>query len=625
MSLVRLRCPACSAVVKISEEMAQAHPVVRCAGCQGMVNVAASRLAEPESRIEETRPKKQSRPKSSRSAAPMGLIFGIIAGIVLLIGAGVGVYFLVDAFSVSGPEKYVKKALALLERAVIAMESVKTLEDIPAAKFDEIAKDGEKLNEESRSMDMNIDDATKQKIFQKYQAKSFDLISRLQAAAFRIGQNGALAHAMRQHWSMLGPNAASMFGGVGLSGINNMNLPSGNSEMANGLSERKPSGQTTDRANDRINTNEQMELENAVITKANMAAGVALTLSSVHDNASAEQALANLDGIMQILKEQDSKLTRLKDALQSKNIRPTGGRLAGASQDLMKAITDIHTHMERIAKMSDMASWHSRMTRRLNEAGLQEGSGSTITGETGAAESKPNETEESPFKPAGKESKSNESAKKEPGNPFEPATGGSKPSSGSNMNSMLDATLAKLASGEHFKKQEGIREAGVAKFEEGRKKEVLDALLPLFEDNDVHQKSDVLKAWKKWATTQEDKDRISAIAESLLKDHWAKKDALRYFSENKIISSGKDVARLLKDHFDRKDAAEVLIALGSEVEPVVMPYLNDLDSQVRHMTIEVLARIGTKACLPDLQRLLSDRSVGLAAKQAIQLIQARKK
>jgi hypothetical protein len=50
----------------------------------------------------------------------------------------------------------------------------------------------------------------------------------------------------------------------------------------------------------------------------------------------------------------------------------------------------------------------------------------------------------------------------------------------------------------------------------------------------------------------------------------------------------------------------------------------DLDNQVRHITIEVLARIGTKTSIPELQKLNNDRFVGLAARQAIKIIAARK-
>jgi len=188
----------------------------------------------------------------------------------------------------------------------------------------------------------------------------------------------------------------------------------------------------------------------------------------------------------------------------------------------------------------------------------------------------------------------------------------------------LDDTLSKMTGTDWVKKRDALSELQTIKIEEERRKEVLDALFNLFDDKDIHNKTDVLKVYKKWASTQEQKERLGTIAESLLADHWTKKDILRFYADNKVSSASNEVARKLKDVFDRKEAAECLIAIGSEAEPAVIPYLGDLDNPVRHMAIEVLARIGTKNCLPELQRLQNDRFVGLAARQAIKIINSRK-
>lgn len=190
--------------------------------------------------------------------------------------------------------------------------------------------------------------------------------------------------------------------------------------------------------------------------------------------------------------------------------------------------------------------------------------------------------------------------------------------------SSLDDTIGKLTSTDGHNRRVGFMEIQSAKVEEERRKEVLDALFGLFDDREVINKSDILKVYRKWAATQEQKERLGTIAEVMLKEHFIKKEMLRYYGDNKISSASKEVARLLKEVFDRKEAAECLIAIGSDAEPAVIPYLNDLDNQVRHMAIEVLARIGTKNCLPDLQRLQNDRFVGLAARQAVKIISARK-
>lgn len=190
--------------------------------------------------------------------------------------------------------------------------------------------------------------------------------------------------------------------------------------------------------------------------------------------------------------------------------------------------------------------------------------------------------------------------------------------------SALDDTLGRLTGGDWVRKREALNELQSARVEEDRRKEVLDALFNLFDDKDIHSKVDVLKAYKKWASTQEQKERLGTIAESLLADTWVKKDILRFYADNKVVSASTEVARKLKDVFDRKEAAECLIAIGSEAETAVLPHLTDLDGQVRHMAIEVLARIGTRKSVPELQKLNTDRQVGLAARQAIKIIMARK-
>lgn len=214
-------------------------------------------------------------------------------------------------------------------------------------------------------------------------------------------------------------------------------------------------------------------------------------------------------------------------------------------------------------------------------------------------------------------------------NPFEPAKP-STPKTPANNNAgmgnrAVEDILSKFTSTEFFKKQEALRELNTVKVDETCKSQVLDVLLTLFDDRDIHDKNDVFKLCKKWASTQADKELIGQRAEVLLQDTWVKKDALRYFGENKVISASKDVAKLLKDHFEQKLAAETLIAMGSEAEKPVLHYLTDLEPQVRHMAIEVLARIGTKESVPELQKVQNDRFVGNAARQAIRLILSRKK
>lgn len=224
--------------------------------------------------------------------------------------------------------------------------------------------------------------------------------------------------------------------------------------------------------------------------------------------------------------------------------------------------------------------------------------------------------DDNPFK----DMKPKESAKGVPENPFKPA---SPPEQ--NTSPEIDNLLDQLKSKEFSKRIDGVKEITSMPVVESRKKAVLDALLIVLEDNEIHQKQDVFKACRKWATTEEDRELIGQHAETLLKDHWCKKDALRYFGDNQVVSASKEVARLLKDNFERKEAAECLITMGNVAQKAVMPHLTDLEPQVRYITIDILARIGDKDAIPELQKVQNDRLVGTAARQAIKVILSRNK
>jgi HEAT repeat protein len=89
------------------------------------------------------------------------------------------------------------------------------------------------------------------------------------------------------------------------------------------------------------------------------------------------------------------------------------------------------------------------------------------------------------------------------------------------------------------------------------------------------------------------------------------------------VAAASELANLLKDTFEKTEAARALISMGPEAEKAVMPFVTYLESQVRQIAVEILARIGTKECIPELQKIQNDRQVGLAARQAIQLIRKR--
>lgn len=630
MPLVRLQCPACASIVKINEQIAAQHPLVRCAKCQGLVTVATSRVIESALSADERddysyKPKKKKK-KSSGNAVPVGMIVGVVVGLLVLVGAGFGIYFLIDHFGGSPLEKQFKRALANLQKVADAVDSIKTPQDVPQA-FDQMKDaiaDLKQLDEDNRKNGINPDTEEAKKIGEKYMPEVLKLTAKMQGSMMKLALNPEMAQALRENAVKLGAamNQLALMGG-------GFHLPNRNAppNFGNNTPFNQPPSQP---GNVPPNSNSQQQLENALMSKRMQSRVLPSLLDGIRDSDTAELALVKMEAVLQSL---DLYERRIKQYEQN------GGSLTTTTaqstlREIEKTTDELAVHLTRIEKLPDLGSVHARIVRKLNEVGLAPATG-TI------ASSKPAQGNDSgnPFEPSAQGGTKGAPPKTDGGNPFEPAASGStkanpgkndggnpfEPAATPGNNGSMDSVIAKLTSNEHFKKLDGLKEAQSAKVEAGSRAAVLEALLKLCNDSDVHQKIEVLKAYKKWASTQEDKEKLGEHAEALLKDHWAKKDALRYFGENKIISASKEVAYLLKDNFERKDAAESLIAMGSEAEKAVIPHLTDLEPQVRQMAIEVLARIGTPTCIPDLQKLKSDRFVGRAASQAITLINSRKK
>lgn len=612
MPLVRLQCPACASIVKISEEIAAQHPLVRCAKCQGLVTVATSRVIEPVTPVEESdnysyKPRKKKK-KSHGNTVPVALIVGIVVGLIVLVGAGIGVYFLIDHFGGSPLEKQFKRGLANMQKMADAFDSMQSPKDVPEA-FDKIkAAVGELrlLDEDNRKAGIDTHGQEANQVAEKYMPEYLKLTQKITSNMTRLAMDPNMAQAVRENIARLGPDLqmAMMRGGLNRDAF----------QPPRNFGNNFPDN-TTPPPPLQSQTTQQQQLEKALIAKSLQAKQLPGMLEEIRDSDSAELNLIRIEGAVKALTHVENTIKQLEREV-GKARTPSG---QNSLRDLQKTIDEIDVHLNRIEKLSELGNVHARIVRKLSEVGL-------ASSETTTASNTPsNSSGSNPFEPAPTNGKSNPPTKPDGENPFEPASSSGKSTSVPGKNAAMDSVIAKLSSNEHFKKLEGLKEAQSTRPDEVSRAAVLELLLKLCEDNDVHQKVEVLKAYKKWAASQEDKEKLGEHADTLLKDHWAKKEALRYFGENKVISASKEVAYFLKDHFDRKDAAETLIAMGSEAEKSVIPHLTDLEPQVRQMAIEVLARIGTPLCIPELQKLKSDRFVGRAASQAITLINSRKK
>jgi HEAT repeat protein len=82
---------------------------------------------------------------------------------------------------------------------------------------------------------------------------------------------------------------------------------------------------------------------------------------------------------------------------------------------------------------------------------------------------------------------------------------------------------------------------------------------------------------------------------------------------------------VLSDSHKTYPAGKALISLGSAAEPAVIPYLRHDDPTTRKRAAEVLAEIGTSACLSALQAVAKGKDffAKVAAERAINAIKSR--
>lgn len=600
MTVVRLRCPQCSAVVKIGEDVAARYPMVRCAQCQGLVNVASDRM--PTATTSATPRKKTPRRRSSVNRIPVGMIVGILTGLVLLASLGVGIYLLIDQMGGSGPERNMKKGIALMEKMVETLEGVKEPGDVAPAidKLRALQKEAKEYSDKNKTLLSELDEATKARLLEDYLPQIMKLQNRLSMAFGKMMSNPSLAKMLPRESGLL----QTFFGMAGDLKLADQPHATANVIPQPGMdNEMKRSPTSTNNSAPDADEIARKDLEFLLITRTNRAKMIPDLLNNIHNSESAEPVLKVLSSLIDELQDNHLKITKIEE---EKVLRPDNATTRKAQNELRKITSDIEAQLQRLSKLEGMQRTVQQIKRMLGHAKLM------VYYETPVAGNQESSTD-NPFKEA-------KPAKSDPENPFKPA---SPPEQ--NTSPEIDNLLDQLKGKDFFKKMDVVKEIASIRVVETQKKAVLDALLNVLEDNEIHQKHEVFKACRKWATTEEDRELIGQHAETLLKDHWCKKDALRYFADNQVVSASKEVARLLKDHFERKEAAECLITMGNAAQKAVMPHLTDLEPQVRYITIEILARIGDKDAIPELQKVQNDRLVGTAAKQAIKVILSRNK
>jgi HEAT repeat protein len=153
-----------------------------------------------------------------------------------------------------------------------------------------------------------------------------------------------------------------------------------------------------------------------------------------------------------------------------------------------------------------------------------------------------------------------------------------------------------------------------------RKEEVVDALLPLLDDDDVFLVDEVLQAMDNWQSPK----AVPALIHRTKDDRvFVRRRAIKTLAEYKDPRSIEPIAeRLQEDAFEAKDA---LIRMGSMVEPAMIDRLRHHESRIRSMACEVLMYVGGIETLKAMQSIPPDPDLGVQndARRAIKQIVAR--
>jgi DNA-directed RNA polymerase subunit RPC12/RpoP len=135
-----------------------------------------------------------------------------------------------------------------------------------------------------------------------------------------------------------------------------------------------------------------------------------------------------------------------------------------------------------------------------------------------------------------------------------------------------------------------------------RRAEVASAIERVLKVDDGFKQIAALEALSLWG----DKQNTPAILAVLRSDNvFVASAALRALAMLKDTAAAEEVAGYLAIEQYRGDAGKTLIALGKPAEPPVIKYLNHPNSATRKRALDVLAVIGTTACVPALEAMLT--------------------
>jgi HEAT repeat protein len=160
---------------------------------------------------------------------------------------------------------------------------------------------------------------------------------------------------------------------------------------------------------------------------------------------------------------------------------------------------------------------------------------------------------------------------------------------------------------------------------EGRRDEVAKVLLVMMTDQDIFIMQAAAGALKVWAAREDIPELAKLTGNQNIFIRGAAQDILSQFTKEE--SAAAAIAERLNDFLDRGKAGILLRKMGPVAEKPVLAQLKASDPATRIEACKVLAVIGTKTSLPEVEKLTQDANAGVAkaAKDAQDAIIKREK
>jgi serine/threonine protein kinase/HEAT repeat protein len=186
-------------------------------------------------------------------------------------------------------------------------------------------------------------------------------------------------------------------------------------------------------------------------------------------------------------------------------------------------------------------------------------------------------------------------------------------------------TLKALQNGPVGSRQSALFDLSTASLKPQQQEVASRALHPLVTDADRSISEGARKAMLLLATKADADFLLGTMSSSDERVHQFATDLLIKLKEPRVA---KPLAMQLGDPRKTHAAGRALIALGSIAEPEVFPYLKNSELNTRKRAAEVLGEIGTKASLPELEKIARDKKqenffARVAAERAIAAIKSR--